>query len=383
MKYNFDNVVDRRNTNSVKWSNSKGLEMWVADMDFHVLPEVKEALKNKLDIDAYGYSYPTDEYFDSYIEWGKKQHNLNLRREWMIFSLGVVASIDSVLKHLTKSGDEVVMLTPIYNVFYNCIRNNGCKALCCSFIYKDGEYHIDWKKLEEMLSRSTTKVLLLCNPHNPSGTIFTKDELKRMCELAVKNDCLIISDDIHCDITHPEGKYVPTLEAAPELRDHIIAMISPTKAFNLAGLQTSIIVVPNKELRETIQKGIGSDDLGDPNYFACEATIAAFKYGLEYNTELREYVFKNKQYVKDFFKKEIPGLKVVGGDATYLMWVDISAYSSDSDSFVKELKEKTGLHLASGLAYGIEGKTFVRINVATSFANVKDCCNRLKAFINK
>ena len=383
MKYNFNNIVDRRNTNSVKWSNSKGLEMWVADMDFHVLPEIKDAIKNKAEIDAYGYSYPTDEYFDAYIEWGKKQHNLNLKREWMIFSLGVVASLDSVLKHLTKSGDEVVMLTPVYNIFYNCIKNNGCKALCCSFIYEDGEYHIDYQKLEEMLSRESCKVMLLCNPHNPSGMIFTKEELKKMCELAVKHNCLIVSDDIHCDITHPEGKYIPTLEAVPELRDHVIAMISPTKAFNLAGLQTSVIVVPNKELRETIQKGIGSDDLGDPNYFACEAAIAAFKYGADYNKELREYIFKNKQYVKDFFEKEIPGLKIVGGDATYLMWVDISNYSDDSDKFTKELREETGLHIASGLAYGKEGQTFVRINVATSLANVKDCCERLKAFIKK
>lgn len=377
MKYNFDNVTDRRNTNSVKWSNSKGLEMWVADMDFHVLPEIKDAIKNKAEIDAYGYSYPTDELFEAYISWWKSQHNLSLEKEWFIFSSGVVASIDSILKHVTKPGDGVAILTPVYNVFYNCIRNNGCKALCCSFIYKDGEYLIDWKKLEELLTDA--KVLLLCNPHNPSGSFFSKDELKKMCELASKNNCLIISDEIHCDITSPDKKYMPILEVTKDA----IALVSPTKAFNLAGLQTSAVVIPNKELRELISKGIGADDLGDPNYFACEAAIAAFKYGAEYNKELREYIFKNKQYVKDFFKKEIPGLKVVGGDATYLMWVDISNYSDDSNKFAKELREETGLHIASGLAYGSEGKTFVRINVATSLANVKDCCERLKIFIKK
>lgn len=383
MKYDFSKVVDRRNVNSVKWGDkhSNELEMWIADMDFEVLPEIKEAIKRKAEVDAYGYYYPTDEYFNSYIEWGKKEHSLTLKKEWMLFSHGVVASIDSIFKHLGKPNDEVVMITPIYNVFFNCIKNNNLKLQACGFIYENGEYIIDWKKLESLFKRVSVKFFLLCNPHNPSGTIFTKEELHRFAKLASDNNVLIISDDIHCDITVPEKKYVPVLEAAPEYKDNVIMLISPTKAFNLAGLQTSVVVVPNKELRNTIDNGICADDIGDPNAFAVESTIAAFKYGDEYNKELRDYVFSNKEYVKKFFKENLPQLHVVGGDATYLMWVEISAYSNDSNKFVEELKTKTGLHVASGAIYGEEGKAFVRINVATSLDNVKDCCNRLKAFL--
>lgn len=384
MKYDFDNVVNRRGTNSVKFSESypDSLEMWIADMDFKVLPKIKEAIKAKADIDAYGYCYPQDEYFESYIKWGKEQHNITLKKEWMIFSTGVVASIDSIFKRLTKPGDEVVMFTPAYNVFFNCIKNNNLKCVSCPFIYENGEYSIDWEKLESLLSRESVKVFLLCNPHNPSGKIFSKEELIRMGDIAKKHNVLIISDGIHCDITRPDRKYVPLLEVEPKYKDHIIMLVSPTKAFNMAGIQSSIIVVPNHELKAIIEKGIGADDLGDPNYFACEATIAAFNHGAEYNKQLREYVFKNKQYVEDFIKDNNLKLHVVGGDATYLMWIDISHYSKDSDKFVKELNEKYHVHLASGSIYGEEGRTFVRVNVATSLENVKEFCVRIKKFLN-
>lgn len=384
MKYDFDHAVDRKGTNSVKFLESypDSLEMWIADMDFKVLPEIKEAIKSKADIDAYGYCCPKDDYFESYIAWGKKQHNITLKKEWMIFSTGVVASIDSIFKRLCKPGDEVVMFTPAYNVFFNCIKNNNLKCASCSFIYKDGEYSIDWEKLESLLSRKSVKVFLLCNPHNPSGKIFSQDELIRIGDLAMKHNVLIISDGIHCDITRPDKKYVPLLEVEPKYKDHIVMLVSPTKAFNMAGIQSSIIVVPNPELKAIIEKGIGADDLGDPNYFACEATIAAFNYGAEYNKQLREYIFKNKQYVEDFIEDNNLKLHVVGGDATYLMWIDVSHYSKDSDKFVKELNERYHVRLASGSIYGEEGRTFVRVNVATSLENVKEFCVRIKKFLN-
>ena len=386
MKYNFDDIVSRRNTNSVKWgdSNEDSLEMWVADMDFKVLPEIKEAIKAKADIDAYGYCYAKDEYFDAYIYWWKHIHKLELKKEWMIFSQGVVGSIDSILKRYPNKGDGVVMFTPTYNVFFNCIKNNGLKLYECDFIYKDNKYLIDWDKLESLLKKDDVKVLLFCNPQNPSGTIYSKEELIRVAKLAKENNALIVSDEIHCDITHPDKEYVPFLLAAKEYQDNIVTLISPTKAFNLAGLQTSCIVSPNKKLYELISQGIGADDLGDSNYFACEAAIAAFTKGEEYNKELRKYIFTNKKYVEEFFKSKLPGMKIVDGDATYLMWVDVSRYVKDVDAFTKDLKEKTGIHICSGLSYGRSGASFVRINVATSLDNVKEFCSRLEKYlINK
>ena len=382
MKYNFDKIVDRRKTNSIKWGGkfNNELEMWIADMDFAVLPEIKNAILKKVEKDAYGYCYPTEEYFKSYISWFKSHHNLVIDKDWMIFSTGVVASIDTILKRVAKPGEEVVMFTPIYNVFFNCIRNNGLETLPCSLLYENGKYAIHWSKLEELLQRSTVKVLLLCNPHNPCGVIFSKEDLIRLCELCYKNNVLIISDEIHCDITDPKKEYVPILSCSTE---DIIALVSPTKAFNLAGIQTSVIIIPDSVLKDTIERGIGADDNGDPNTFAIEAAIAAYKYGDEWNKQVREYIFKNKTYVKRFLSKEIPGLEVRGGDATYLMWVNIGEYSKDSEEFVHKLQEETGLHLAAGSIYGSEGNTFVRINVATSLENVKDCCRRLKAFLIK
>ena len=385
MKYDFDNIVNRRGTNSVKFSESypDSLEMWVADMDFKVLPEIKDAIKAKADIDSYGYCYPKDEYFESYIKWWKHQHNITLKKEWMIFSQGVVGSIDSILKRVANKGDEVVILTPVYNIFFNCIKNNGLKALSCSFKYENGEYHIDWKKFEELLSRKSAKVLLLCNPHNPSGSIFSEDELLRFAKLASDNSVTIVSDEIHCDIVKPGKEYTSILKVVDKYPNNIIALLSPTKAFNIAGLQTSAVVVPNHELKAIIEKGIGADDLGDPNYFACEATIAAFNHGAEYNKQLREYVFKNKKYVEDFIRDNNLKLHVVGGDATYLMWIDISHYSKDSDKFVEDFNERYHVHLASGSIYGEEGRTFVRVNVATSLDNAKEFCKRLNLFVNQ
>lgn len=382
MMYDFDNIVDRRKHASVKWDvKSNELPMWIADMDFRVLPEIKEAILNRANVDAYGYTYVPEEYFDSYVYWAKLRHNLSLKREWLLYSESVVASIDSIFKHLGKAGDEVVMLTPTYNIFYNCIRNNGLIVSECELQYENFHYSIDYNNLEKLLSRSKASFLLFCNPHNPIGKIYSCEEIRKIFSIAKRHNVLIISDEIHCDITDPGISYNPALSACPIYIDSIITLVSPTKAFNLAGLQSSALIIPNKEIREKVQDGLYKDDVGEPNYFAVDAAIAAFMHGEEWNKQLREYLFKNKRYFIDFINKELPNLHVIEGQATYLLWVDISYYSSDSVSFVKKLRNKTGLYLADGLAYGRGGKTFVRINIATSLQNVKECCQRLKNYL--
>ncbi len=382
MKYEFDSIVDRKNKASIKWDvKDNELPMWIADMDFHVMPEIKEAVIKRANIDAYGYTFTPEEYFESYIYWAKSRHNLELKREWLLYSESVVASIDSIFKHIGKPGQEVVMLTPIYNVFYNCIRNNGLVTLECELIYKDYKYFIDFEKLEKLLSRSKTSFLLFCNPHNPIGKIYSCEEIRKIFTLAKKYNVQIISDEIHCDITDPGFDYNPALLACEEMKNSIITLVSPTKAFNLAGLQSSALIIPNDELREKVQAGLYCDDVGEPNYFAVDAAIAAFRDGEQWNKELREYLFNNKKYFTEFIEKELPNLHIIKGHATYLLWVDISYYSNDSVKFTKDLREKTGLWLADGLAYGESGKSFVRINIATSLANVKDCCERLKKYL--
>ena len=379
-KYNFDKTVNRTGAHSFKWDVKDGeLPMWVADMDFSTLPEVKQAIKDRADIDAYGYTKCPEEYFVSYRNWWKRHHKVNLDISTMIFSSGVVASIDSIFKHVLPKGSNVVIQTPVYHVFFNCIRNNGLNVLDNELVYKNGDYEIDFDNLESLLKQENTKALLLCNPHNPVGRIWNKEELTKVVSLCEKYNVLIISDEIHCDILEPGYDYCSILNVS----NNAIALLAPTKVFNMAGVQASCVVCPNRELFEIIEKGVGQDDIGEPNYFSPFATIAAFNNGDEWVKEMNEYVFNNKKYIQEFIKNELPQLHLVDNKATYLLWLDISHYSNDSGLFTEQLRKETGLFLSPGKQFGKGGKSFVRINIATSLDNVKDAMNRLKQFLMK
>ncbi len=377
-KYNFDELVNRKNTGSYKWNllNDKELPMWVADMDFHVLPEIKEAIIKRVGIDSYGYVECPQEYFESYRDWFKRNHDLDLDTKWMVFSIGVVASIDSILKHLVPSGSGVILQSPVYHVFYNCIKNNNLKVIENKLINKDN-YQIDFDDLEKLCRDENNKAMILCNPHNPVGRIWSKEELKRIAEICERNNVLLISDEIHCDITEPGIKY----NSIFAVTKNAIALLAPTKAFNVAGIRSSIAVCSDDELKAQIYRGFSQDDIGEPNYIAAPATIAAFTYGDEWNKEMREYIYNNKKYVVDFIKKELPMLKVTDMKATYLLWVDISKVTNNSDAFIVHLRRQTGLFVSSGKQFGSGGEGHIRINLATSLENVKDACERLKQYI--
>ena len=377
-KYNFDQLINRRNTSSYKWDvKDNELPMWVADMDFAVLPEIIKAIKERADISAYGYVKCPDEYFLCYSSWWKKHHHIDIDPKDMIYCTGVVAAIDSIFKHVLPPQSGIVVQSPVYHVFFNCVRNNNHELLNNQLIVKDNEYSINFKELEELLSKDNTKALLLCNPHNPIGRIWNKDELNKIASLCEKYNVLIISDEIHCDIAEPGCEYNSILS----ITNNAIALISPTKAFNIAGIQAACIVCPNKELHELIEKGVGQDDVGEPNYFSPYASIAAYTYGEEWIKQMNEYVFNNKKYFIDFINNEMPALKVVDNKATYLLWVDISSISHDSEIFSKDLRNKTGLFVSPGCQFGPGGENYFRINIATSLDNIKDACNRLKNYV--
>lgn len=377
-KYNFNETVNRKGSASCKWDvKDNELPMWVADMDFHVLPEIKDAIKSRADIDAYGYSECPKEYFECAAEWWNKKHHVNIKSDQMVFCTSVVAAIDSLFKHLVPKGSSVVVMVPVYHVFFNCIKNNGLRQLDNQLVYKDGNYSIDFDNLEELLKQEKTKCLLLCNPHNPVGRIWSKEELKRISDLCTKHEVMLISDEIHGDIVEPGNE----LNSILTVTDEAIALWAPTKTFNIAGIQSSVIACKNKDFLGFISHFIGQDDLGEPNYVAPYATIAAYKYGEQWNKECNEYIFKNKEYISEFIKKELPELHLIDNKATYLLWLDISYYSNESDVFAKELREQTGLFVSPGKQFGKGGESFLRINVATSLANVKDACERLKKYV--
>lgn len=378
MKYNFDHVSDRRSTYSEKWNvKNNELPMWVADMDFDILPDIKEALHNVIDNGTLGYTFIPDTYFESYVSWWKEKHNLTLKKEWMIFSNGVVSSLDSMVRALTKPNDYVLIMTPVYNCFFSVIKNNGRRLLNIELIIKDGRYVIDFEDLEKKIIEFKPSLFILCNPHNPVGRVWTKEELMKVSEICHKHNVQIISDEIHCDIVRTNVEFVPMMSVDPT----VITCLSPTKAFSIAGVQTSAVVVQDKDIHDKLQASFYADDIGEANAFAVDATIAAFSKGQEYNKELNEYIDKNIQEVNSFLKERLPRIGYISPEGTYLLWLDVSCYADNIDEFTSNLRKETGLYLASGSKYG--SNTHVRMNVATSLDNVKDGLKRLEQYIKK
>lgn len=381
-KYNFDQIVNRRNTDSIKWNGKDNLlPMWVADMDFPVLHEITEAIKRKADINAYGYVDIPTEYFLRYKKWWKERHDVDIPLDAFIFSSGVICSIDSIFKHLLNKEDKVIVQSPVYPVFFSCIKNNGLEAVENKLICKGNKYEINWDELEKQLGNPSVKAFLLCNPQNPTGYLLSKEEINRIVKLCKKNDVLIISDEIHCDFVEEGYKYTSVLSTDEEYSRGIIALFSPGKAFNVASMHSSVAVIRDKELRERVQNGLYADDVGEGNYFSSTVAIAAYTYGAQYNDELNIYIKDNRELFAELLRQELPNLKLIESHSTYLGWIDISYYSNDSDSFVEELKEETGLWLSTGAPFKGDGNHFVRINFATSRNNVREGFNRLKSFL--
>ena len=378
MKYNFDQLPNRLNTSSIKWDvKPNELPMWVADMDFYPMPEIQEAIIDASKNNGYGYTYPTKEYFEAYRHWWFTRHHVDIDTSWMIFASGVVSALDSMIRVLTKEGDSIMVLTPVYHVFYNVIKNNHRKVVVSALNTENNQYVINYQDVEQKIKEEKIKALIFCNPHNPMGRLWTKQEIQKLSDICNKYNVTLISDEIHCDIVSPGYEYCSALSA----NENVITCISPGKAFNLAGIHSAVIVVKNEEQRKLLQEAFYHDDIGEPNYFAVPATIAAYTKGAEYVDQLNQYLYQNRQYVSSFIRDNMSQLRLVSGPATYLLWLDISATQMRSDIFVNELREKTGLILSPGLQFGEEGAYCVRINIATSLSNIKDAMNRLKHFI--
>lgn len=379
MKYNFDKPTNRRGTGSLKWDVPENeLPMWVADMDFETVPEVVEALKKRVEHGIFGYSIMPDAWSQSYVNWWDKRHHITLNPDKLIFTTGVVPAISSAVRKLTTPAENVLVQTPTYNIFFNSIRNNGRNIVENHLLYDGREYHIDWETLERQLADPQTSLLILCNPHNPIGKIWDKETLARIGALCAENDVTVFSDEIHCDITAPGKEYVPFASVNEQCRQISVTAIAPTKTFNLAGIQSAAVYAENKALYHKMWRRLNTDEVAEPNAFAMCATIAAFTCGADWLDELRVYIEENKKYVTDFIAREIPQMKVVPSEATYLMWLDCQAYTKDSNKLYAFIRKESGLYLASGREYGTNGDGFLRLNVATTRKNVEDGMDRLK-----
>lgn len=380
MKYDFDRVINRRNTNSYKWDSEKDvLPLWVADMDFETAPCVKEAIVKKAQFGIFGYSIYGEEWEQSYISWWKRRHNFEIKGEWLIFTTGIIPAISTCVRKLTTAAEKVLVQTPCYNIFFNSIVNNGRVPLESPLAFDGTNYSIDFNRLEKDLSDPQCSLMIICNPQNPTGTIWKKDELARIGELCKKHGVKVISDEIHCDVTVPGKSYIPFAAASDVCASISVSCISPTKCFNIAGINTAAVVVPDGFLRHKVWRGLNTDEVAEPNVFAIDATVAAFNGGEDWLNQLNEYIYENRKFAADYIAQNCKGLSVINAEATYLLWVKLPD-GIDGNVFAQRLKEKTGLFIIGGNEYGKTGENFVRINLACPRSILEDAMERLKKF---
>lgn len=376
--YDFDKITDRRNTGSLKWDvPDRELPMWVADMDFETAPEIREAIRDRAAHGIFGYNVVTEDWYEAYRGWWSRRHHITYERDWLIFCTGVVPAISSVVRKLTTPGENVLVQTPVYNIFFNSIRNNGRNILESPLVYDGEEYSIDFADLERKLSDPQTTLMLLCNPHNPVGKIWDRETLARIGELCARHHVLVLSDEIHCDMTDPGYEYVPFAAVSAVCRDNSVTCVAPTKTFSIPGLQTAAVVVPDPVLRHKVERGLNTDEVAEPNSFAVGAAVAAFEKGEPWLEELRRYLADNKQYVRDFVRERLPEIKVVPSHATYLLWLDCGGITEDAGELVRFIREHSGLYLTEGEEYGAPGRKFIRMNPACPRKRLREGLERL------
>lgn len=377
----YPEAVDRRHTNSVKWDVKDGeLPMTIADMDFKTSLAIIEAMKDKLTLGAFGYEDIPAEYFNAVADWYEKQHHFRPQTDWMIFTTGVVPAISSAVRRLTSLGDNVLVQAPVYNIFYNSIVNSGRHVVSSDLVYdvEQHSYSIDWEDLESKLADPLTNLMILCNPHNPVGIIWTRDQLIRLATLCRKYHVKIFSDEIHGDFTFNEQGYVPMFSLPEELIQDLEVAVSPSKTFNVAALHAATVIVPNANLRAQVSRGLNSEELAEPNLMAIPGTIAAYEKGSEWLTAVLDAIQDNRKVVSDFINDQLADvITVVPGQATYLIWLDVRKLTDDSDALAKFIQEKTGLILSAGNIYGGDGHNFLRMNVACPTKTVLSGLDRL------
>ncbi len=378
MNFDFDTVNERRGTGSLKWSvGSDELPMWVADMDFKTAPEITREIRKIAERGIYGYTVIEDGWYNSYISWWQKRHGLCMKRKGLAFATGVVPIISSAVRRLSATGDNVIIQTPAYNIFFNSCFNNQRNVLENPLIYGDDGYKMDFSDLEKKLSLKETSLMILCNPQNPTGNIWSREELSEVGELCKKHGVTVISDEIHCDITAPGFDYTPFAAASETCRDISVTCIAPTKAFNIAGIQTAAFYAENEELFSKVNRGINTDEVAEPNVFAAAAAEAAFTKGEAWLEAAREYINENKSLAEAYIKENVPGITVCRSKATYLLWLDIGEISDSADELSGLIRKKTGLYLSSGAAYRGNGEHFLRMNIACPKKTLADGLSRL------
>ncbi|ABX32448.1 aminotransferase class I and II [Petrotoga mobilis SJ95] len=383
MKNNFNEIVDRKSTESVKWNGVKSLygrddviPMWVADMDFKSPPEVIEALKQRAEHGIFGYPMLDEDYFVPFINWIKARHGIEIKKEWIVTTDGVVDALKIAILAYSKPGDNVVIQTPVYYPFYNIIKSNGRMIIKNSLKFENRNYSMDFDDLEKKLSLKRTKLFILCNPHNPVGRVWKREELEKLVQLCIKHNVLLLSDEIHSDLVFSPNKHIPIFSISQDIKEGSLTFYAPSKTFNLAGLKASFAVIPNEQLRTEYKNVIESLSSDNLNIFGMVAAKVAYERGEDWLDDLLNYLRANIDYVYDFFNEKLPKVKLQKPEGTYLMWLDFRAYGDEQK--VKDiLVNKAKVGLEEGSIFGEEGKGFFRMNIGCPISMLKDACNNI------
>lgn len=379
MHYDFDTLIDRHGTHSLKWSAAENeLPMWVADMDFAAAPEITAAIKARAASGLFGYSTVPDEWYEAVCGWWRERHGFAMEKDWLVFASGVVPILSSVIRKLTTPGENVLVMTPVYGCFFSSIRNNGRRVLESPLAYDGTAYRIDWEDLERKLADPQTALLLLCNPHNPTGNLWSRETLARIGELCWTHHVLVLSDEIHCDLTDPGRTYVPFASVSAHCMQNSVTCLAPTKAFNLAGLQTAAAMAPDPTLRHKVRRALNTDEIAEPNAFAIDAAIAAFTQGGAWLDALREHISAGRTLVREFLAAELTQLSLVPSQATYLLWLDCGKAGWSSQELARHIRNETGLWLSPGAEFGGNGDRFLRMNIACPRKRLTDGLTRLQ-----
>lgn len=383
----FDLVTDRHNTGSIKWDFNQRtfgrediLPMWVADMDFKSPEAVVEALVNRAKHGIYGYSDGMEDYFEALIDWMQDRHGWQIQKDWISFSPGIVPALNELVRSLTKTGDKILVQFPIYPPFFQAIRNHGREVVSNQLTLKNGRYTMDFADLEEKFA-SGVKMMILCNPHNPVGRVWERVELERLGQLCLAHDVLIISDEIHCDLIYEGYQHIPFASLSPELALQSIVCTAPSKTFNLAGLQTSNLIIPNVKYRDAFQASLDLTGIHRPNLFGMTALEAAYRHGSDWLDQLMDYLLGNVKFLISFLERELPQIKAIQPEGTYLIWLDFRALGMNPKALQKFLVHVAGVGLNAGYQFGAGGEGFARLNLACARSVLEEGLNRIKSAV--
>lgn len=384
MEYDFDHINERRGTGSYKWDSAAGrdvLPLWVADMDFRTAPPIVDALRRRVDQGIFGYTLVGDSYYSAVTDWFAQRHGWSIDRDWIMYTSGVVPAISAVIKALTRPGDAVLTLTPVYNCFFSSIRNNGCATVESELAYDGHTYAIDFDDLERKAADPRVKLLLFCNPHNPTGRVWTREELTRVGEICLRNGVIVVSDEIHCELVFPGHRYTPFASISEEFLANSVTCISPSKAFNIAGLQIANIVCADAGRRRKIDRAINDNEVCDVNPFGVIASEAAYREGAGWLEALLKYLYGNYNYMKAYCREHLPEFPLAELEGTYLVWMDCRSLGMNSEALEERLVGEADLWLNAGTMYGRAGQGFMRWNIACPRSVLAEALRRFENFV--